>query len=113
MGGGDAVRAETDAIRALGNGLVSDVGPTLDKAGNQLDDVRGILHSNFTSVEPALAITYAAVVEYFDPELASKRAYLDDLKKRLDAVASNWELTERMSTPSLDPGRTAGPLTWQ
>jgi hypothetical protein len=113
MGGGDAVRAETDAIRALGGNLVRDVGPMLDKAANQLDDARGILHSNFTSVTPALAITYAAAVEYLDPELGSKRAYLDDLRKRLDAVAGNWELTERRSTPALDPRRIAGPMTWQ
>ena len=113
MGDGSGVRADTDAIRRLGADLVHDVGPALDKAVSQLDSGRGILHSNFTSVTLGLATAYAAVVEFLDPELASKRTELDGLRQRLDAVAGNWETTEQKSTVQLDPRKIAGPMTWQ
>jgi hypothetical protein len=111
MGDGTSqgVKAETDHIRALGDSLVSTVGPALEQASRGLADARGVVHTNFTAVTPALAIAYAAAVEYMDPELRSKRTHLDDVSSRLSAIASNWEATERGSTFQLH-GRGAEPL---
>jgi hypothetical protein len=92
------VQVDTPVVRQLGADLASDVQPLLATARRQLDGARGILHDNFTSVAPALAIAYAGAVEYFDPELASKHDHLAELAGTLDRVATNWEETERRST---------------
>ena len=95
---GPAVQVDTVAVRRLGADLAHDIQPLLTKASHQLDDTRGILHTNFTSVTVALAVAYAGAVEYVDPELKSKHDHLTELAGTLDRVATNWEETERRST---------------
>lgn len=113
MGDGSELRADTEAIRRLGFDLVQGAGPRLDTAYGQLQDCRGILHSNYTTVTLGLAAAYTAVVEYLDPELRSKRTHLDDLKDRLETVAGNWDLTEQKSTVHVEPSDVGGPMTWR
>lgn len=99
---GPAVQVDTPLVRKLGADLARDVQPLLDTALRQLGATRAILHDNFTSVEPALAIAYAGAVEYFDPELTGKRDRLTELAGTLDRVATNWEETERRSTAKVE-----------
>jgi uncharacterized protein YukE len=95
---GPAVQVDTPAVRRLGGDLAHDVQPLLDKALQQLEKTRDILHSNFTTVTRGLSVAYAAAVEYFDPELASKRDHLGALAGTLAQVATNWEEADRKST---------------
>lgn len=99
---GTTVQVDTTLVRKLGVDLAHDVQPVLSTALRQFESTRDILHSNFTSVEPALAIAYAGAVEYFDPELTSKRDHLTRLAGTLDRVATNWEETERRSTAKVE-----------
>lgn len=107
MGGGSGqghVTVRTDVVRALGPAIIAAAAPSLQSASSQLDDARDVLHSNFTSVTPALAVAYAAAVEYLDPELKSKASHLDGLSTRLAAVAGGWEETEQKSTVRVQGG---------
>ncbi len=89
---------DTDAIRLLGDNIERVAGSGLERALGMLAETRGIEHSNFTSVVPALAVAYVAAVEYTEEDLKSKREHATEMQKRLATTAGNWDAAEAKST---------------
>ncbi len=88
-------KIDLDAVQSLGEGVVQNVTPLLNEAGeNHIPEFRKLDQTLYTSVDPYLALNYTMATSYMIEMVRGATECFQDLSDALNATAESWKTSD-------------------